>query len=49
MIKEDKFLKAANDNTDIKQATYKVLCYIYFVVSLLAAFLVISHILKGVL
>lgn len=42
-------IKPANDNTDIKQATYKVLCYIYFVVCFLAAFLVVSHILRGVL
>ena len=42
-------VKAANDNTDYKQAIYKVLCYIYFVVCLLAAFLVVSHILRGVL
>jgi len=41
--------KAANDNTDYKQATYKVLCYIYFVVCLLAAFLIVSYILNGVL
>tara|TARA_R100001086_G_scaffold195437_1_gene112186 strand:- start:400 stop:546 length:147 start_codon:yes stop_codon:yes gene_type:complete len=41
--------KAANDNTDIKQATYKVLCYIYFVLCLLAAFLIVSYILRGVL
>ena len=42
-------VKAANDNTDIKQAIYKVLCYIYFVVCLLAAFLIVSYILSGVL
>jgi len=44
-----KIIKPANDNTDYKQASYKVLCYIYFVVCLLAAFLIVSYILSGVL